>query len=261
MNAFLVAGDSLCLNLSFSKKIDTTSIDYCDNAEVKLYCNDEFVEIMERIGNGDYASSHIIEGGRAYSCEIEIPGYSTVKASTYIPEKSAVRKVGHFYNVGIIEDGFGYHSVEITFLNDINNLRYYELKVELSNSDDYWNDLELIYVNDPVILNEGLPIPIFSNEIMIDSVQTIRLNYTLYDRISELHLRNMRIAVRSVSYDYYAFKRSTYLYVTKFYGDGVLTPMGNNNLYSNIKNGIGIFCGYSSTEPLVLEPNSESVYE
>jgi len=106
-------------------------------------------------------------------------------------------------------------------------------------------------VTDPILKSEGLPIHVFSNELIKVNEYTITLNFTngsfssSGDDVLVANLRPTILELRSVSYDYYRYAKQKYLYEVNFQPE-----FGRSNptfsLYSNIDKGYGIFAGYAS---------------
>jgi hypothetical protein len=109
--------------------------------------------------------------------------------------------------------------------------------------------IQTINVNNPAITQNSekdpilLPTMLFTDETFKDS--TIVLH--IFTDVSD----NPTILLRNVSYNYYQYKRNLYQHINNqntsrydiydvFKGD----PM---DLYSNVKNGLGIFAAYSQT--------------
>jgi len=117
-------------------------------------------------------------------------------------------------------------------------------------------------VTDPILKSEGLPIHVFSNELIRGNEYTITLNYTNGSFSSSgdgelvANLRPTILELRSVSYDYYRYAKQKYLYEVNFQPE-----FGRSNptfsLYSNINKGYGIFAGYASvfSDTLNIEKN------
>jgi hypothetical protein len=152
-----------------------------------------------------------------------------------------------------------YPAVKFTFSNTKNENCYYEARIRLIK---YGSEqiADMYNIVDPVLLNEGLPLSVFSNELITDTAYTMTINYftgsasstnggpmttTLYPFILEF---------RSVSYDYYQFARQKYLYDTGRFPEFGLSSNQAFQLYSNVKNGYGIFAGYSSVISDTITP-------
>lgn len=260
VNSILVQGEPIKVNLSMAGKLDSLPISTIDNAIVELWVEGKFLENLENTGNGFYNSTDIAEPSKNYTCKVIIPGEDTIVCSQNLPVPSPILKVEHINITGRDEEGTNYPAIKLTFKNDLSGQRYYEVNVKYFVKYSAWRDEEgyveqrsvfLQTITDPVILNEGLPIALFSNEIIRDSTYTLTLNYTTGQAGSmnggpyRTTLFPLMIELRSVTCDYYRYKKQYYLYESGRTADGLLNPVTASPLYSNIENGNGIFAGYS----------------
>jgi len=266
VNAILAEGDTLKVLVSLAEKIDTIKLGFVDNAQVDLYVNDEWKETLNYTSSGNYCSSTIIKSLVKYTCKVNIPGFELIECSQTIPPKPVIKKIEHINISGIDEDGIMYPAVNITFENTLQSKVYYEVLLHY-----YYIFKESAFFHrydDPVILNEGLPLPLFSNEIINDSIYTIHLNYFTGDLkysytngLFYTELTPFWIELRQVTEDYYRFKKQLYLFDQGLQADGIVNSMTNNNVYSNVKNALGIFAGYSSVFSDTITPNTDGYYD
>jgi hypothetical protein len=153
-----------------------------------------------------------------------------------------------------------YPSVTLAFKTNPTERQYFEIVIRTLQT-RYERTASLKKITDPVLLNEGLPLTIFSNEIIIDSVYAMTINYftgsagfggnepyrtTLYPLIIEL---------RSCSDNYYRFVKQKHLYEKGRYPEFLAASTNAFPLFSNIPNGYGIFTGYSVVVSDTLFPN------
>lgn len=259
VNSFLKADSLLKVHISLASKLDTNELKGLDNAQVQLYVNDMFKELLISTGNGVFTSTTYVEPLRKYECKVDIPGYETVSCINSIPKPSHLRDIIHVSVAGKDQEGMTYPAVKFTFSNNPAEKLYYEARIRLIK---YGSEQipDMYNIVDPVLLNEGLPLSVFSNELISDTVYTMTINYitgsagssnggpittTLYPFILE---------VRSVSYDYYQFARQKYLYDTGRFPEFGLSSNQAFQLYSNVQNGYGIFAGYSSVISDTITP-------
>jgi hypothetical protein len=107
-------------------------------------------------------------------------------------------------------------------------------------------------VTDPILKSEGLPVFVFSNELIKGNEYTMTLNFTNGsfsssgdgEWVADTHPTILEL--RSISYDYYRYAKQRYLYESTFEPEfGKSNP--RFSLYSNIDKGYGIFAGYVAT--------------
>jgi len=112
----------------------------------------------------------------------------------------------------------------------------------------------MIEITDPVLLNEGIPIAVFSNEIIQGNSYNITINYTTGSASSTgTNLFPLILELRSISKNYYQFLKQQYLYERGRYPE-FGSAFTSTNLYSNIIGGYGIFAGFSSIQSDTIFP-------
>ena len=259
INSFLKADSLLKVHISLASKLDTNELKGNDNAQVQLYVDDVFKEFLTSTGNGFFTSTTIVESLKKYECKVDLPGYETVSCSSSIPKPSHLRDIIHISVAGKDQEGMTYPAVKFTFSNTKNERSYYEARIRLIK---YGSEqiADMYNIVDPVLLNEGLPISVFSNELITDTAYTMTINYITGSASStngsswQTNLYPFILEVRSVSYEYYQFVRQKYLYDSGRFPEFGLSSNQAFQLYSNVKNGYGIFAGYSSVISDTITP-------
>ncbi|MDD2549870.1 MAG: DUF4249 family protein, partial [Bacteroidales bacterium] len=234
-----------------------------DNAEVLLYVNNEYNETLEHIGEGFYQSQLIAQEGSEYRCEVTIPGYPMATCATRVPNHQNILKFEHINKAGIDEEGLTYPAVKVTFDNLPDTSVYYEIVINIFQHEDYKGSPNPFHIVDPVLLNEGLPMAVFSNELIEGSTYTMTINYQMggasYTESTGwvTSLYPVQVELRTVSQSYYKFIKQQYLYELAN-SEPLLSVgvTGSYNLYSNVHNGYGILTGYSSVKSEIIDPNS-----
>ncbi len=259
VNSFLSADSLLKVHISFASKLDTNELKGLDNVQVQLFVDDVFKELLTSTGNGFFTSTTIVEASKKYECKVDIPGYESVSCISSIPKPSHLRDIIHISVAGKDQEGMTYPAVKFTFSNTKNEKSYYEARIRLI---EFGSEqiADIYNIVDPVLLNEGLPLSVFSNELITDTVYTMTINYITGSAGSSnggtIHtiLYPFILEVRSVSYDYYQFARQKYLYDTGRFPEFGLSSNQAFQLYSNVKNGYGIFAGYSAVISDTITP-------
>jgi hypothetical protein len=259
VNSILVAGSKLKTQVSLAGKLDTTHLDLVENAEILIFVNDEYTETMTYSDEGIYTSSVIVEELRTYRCEVNIPGYKTLTCIDSIPKAVEISNILHIDKAGKDEEGMTYPAIRFTFENEPSEKLYFEVVIRLI---EYGNEqvANLEAITDPVLLNEGLPIALFSNETITDHNYTMTLNYFTGGASSinggplQTNLYPLILEVRSVSSNYYHFVKQKYLYEKGRYPEFMAASTVAFPLYSNISGGYGIFAGYSAFETDTIFP-------
>lgn len=245
VNSIIVAGEPVQIHLSLTTKINSKEFARIENARILLYVDDIFVEELSYLEDGLYESSTIAEAEKEYSCKVIVPNYDTVFCENKIPQPKRMLDLKYIPVAGLDEEGFPHPGLELTFENDPSQRLYYEVKIMFPiPKNDYYEtpDYEYPYImpnNDPLITREGMNRAVFSNEGITGDSYKLHLNYKKYgsDKIAIVEFR-------TVSYAYYQYFKTRYLYEQGYYSDA-LDGYAPSSLYSNIENGYGIFAGYS----------------
>ncbi len=249
INAVLVPGDSVHVNISQTASIDTNNIEYINNATVIFYEDSNYLETLEYIDNGLYRGNSIVKENKTYQCEIDIPYFGTFKCSTKVPVPEKIIDSELLEQANIDEEGFTYPSMDVLFTNTPGNDQYFDAKIILYNGDNII-DAYVMDHTDPVLLNEGFPLFLFSNEIIDDTLYTITLNFTTWSMSGsqgslETDLYPMIVELRTVDESYHKYVRQLYLYNLGRYPEFSLASTLAYPLYSNIDNAYGIFTSYA----------------
>ena len=259
VNSILVAGEPAIIQVSIAGKLDTNKIVLVNNAEVLLYVDGVYKETLILSDKGIYSSSFVVEKLKTYRCEVNIPGYKTVTCSDSIPETTIISDIIHIDKAGKDEEGMTYPAIKFTFTNDPSEKKYFEVIIRLI---QYRHErvATLETITDPVLLNEGLPIALFSNESIKGNNYSMTLNYFTGSAGStngepvQTTLFPLILEVRSVSSNYYQFVKQKYLYEIGRYPEFMAASTTAFPLYSNITGGYGIFAGYSVTKSDTIYP-------
>lgn len=259
VNSILVADSAMKIHVSLAGTLDSNRLVLVENAEISLYVDGVFREKPQYSGEGIYLSSFPVEKSKSYYCEVSVPGYATVSCADSIPGGISVTGIRHIDKAGKNEEGWTYPAIEFTFTNNPGEIRFYEVVIKLVSS--HWlRNADLEKITDPVLLDEGLPIALFSNESIEGSTYTMRLNYFTGSGGSvgggpfETTLFPVILEVRSVSRNYYLFTRQKFLYEKGRYPEFNIIPAAAYPLFSNITGGYGIFAGYCSMQSDTIFP-------
>jgi hypothetical protein len=261
VNAILQVGYPVKVHVSMAAKLDTLPLEAIGNAHVALYVNDTFAEHLNYTGNALYEGETVVEAGKKYLCKVVLPGTDTLSCEDAIPLPQKITNIKHINIAGKDEEGVSYPALQVSFTNNPQTTSYYEISILLQRG--HGDVMSAYYLNfvDPVLLNEGLPILLFSNETITDTLYTMHINYKTgawggRDGMRAT-LSPLVIELRTVSYDYYRFRKQHHLYEEGRLADGLITSISPAKMHSNVKNGLGIFAGFSSMFSDTIKP----VYE
>ena len=259
INSIIKAGEPLTVHVSIATNFNETEITGIDNAVVNLYADDEFIEQLTLSGNGIYVSETTAQTLKKYEYRVIIPGFSVAVCKAFIPEETSITEIEHISVAGKDTEGTTYPAIKFTFHSIPSEEQYFEARIRLLRS-EYEYNADIINIVDPVLLNEGLPLTVFSNDLITDTTYTMTINYITGSSSSSggsyyTNLYPFILEIRSVSKDYYLFARQKYLYDTGRFPEFGLSTNTAFPLYSNVENGYGIFMGYSAVVSDTIYPS------
>ena len=260
INSFIVAGEPVTAHVSIAVGYEGPQLSGCDEATVSLFIDDEFAGIMELQEEGIYFSDSIARPDAKYTLSVDIPGYKTAIGSTNIPPITPLNSFQHINFAGMNEEGVTYPAIEFSFSNTPQDSVYFDSNIILFQN-DYIEFADPIYINDSVLLNEGLPLTTFSNNLFRNEQEyTMHINYTSWSASSSdqhgwvTNLYPFIFEFRSVSNEYYHYRRQLYLYETGRFPEFGVSSNAAYPLYSNVENGYGIVAGYSYFATDTIKP-------
>ncbi len=272
LNAILSQGQPVWVQVSLAQCLDSVHPAACTDAEVLFYVDGQFVERLQHGGEGFYYGETTAEALHEYACKVIVPGYDTLFAQTEMPETPVVTGIEIMGNATIDDEGNPCAAVLVTFNNNPNRKTYYEASIETRF--EYLFDASLVAIStshigfsintdDPVLLNEGSGRLLFSNEIIRDTVYTLKVNtrmrsgYGFSENATGAYTRSGYVAVNM-----HGVSESAYRYLKSQDANesldaytslilGVITPV---NLYGNVENGLGLFAAIAPmTDTVFIE--------
>ena len=251
---------------------------YVDNATVEIWENTNKIETLQHIEKGLYRSNILAQTGKAYTLKVSAPGYTDVTAIDTIPEKqriiSANLKIKAGWSYTYLAN---YSTVNLSFTNKLSKSLYFEsqlvfnswvyadiLSEQASFSEDtirYNSVVSLMSSDELFIQQENYKFDgvtrvnslVFTNQL-IDKEQAsllIKFYNGGYDIGTQVYLI---VYLRSISKNYYQYKKTLRKHLEN---QGLTDPASledyallsfqglPENVYTNVKNGYGIFAAYS----------------
>lgn len=258
VNSILIAGEKPRVHISFTANVSDGNIRFVEDAAVVLQDNLGNTDYLNYVGNGFYVGSLEIVESSIYTCHISVPGYDDIVAVDTIPEQQKVLSLEHINASGVNNEGEIYPAIQVTFSNNIHKRLYFEVAIKLLKYGEI-SSAALEEIVDPIIINEGLPIPVFSNKLMDSETASITLNYTTNTSNAQaMLLFPVVVELRTISGSYYEYLRSRYIYELGRYPDGLNATGNAHSLYTNVRKGYGIFGSYSTFTCDTLYPNGKN---
>ncbi len=251
VNGIIYPDSLISVHISLASGLENNEIDNVQDAKVILFSDEMPADTLHHVGEGLFRSNTLAKHNKTYKCLVNINGYEQIACSTHIPKPDTLCCINHNINAGKDEEGVIYPSVTFT-IKDIPAIRqFYEVHIRFLERGNI-QFAEIHHISDSVILNEGMSIALFSNEMIKNDEYCMTLNYTTNSTSSwgdgpfKMDLYPLVIELRTVSYDYYQYAKQIFLYEKGRYPEFSMSSIIPVPLYSNVKNGYGIFAGYSA---------------
>lgn len=251
VNSIFTDDDVIKLTLSKTLSFAENGNDRVDNAECKLFCDDEFVEILENKGGGNYESITIAEKEKTYKIEISCEGFETVTAESFIPTMPTFFRYDSMPSAIWDEgDGLGvyYTNAGLTILDDDHSDNFYSVKLYNEYYDGTQvNPIHRYRSDDPVLVNEGIltyqpMFLLFSDKLLDEQERQIKYQHAAVGMFGDTSL--LIIQKKSITEDYYKYLKSVIIQANNQASQSNILLIGEPiEIYTNIKNGYGIFAG------------------
>ena len=241
------------------------------NAHVELRTNDTTIEILQETKPGTYLSSETAQTEKNYTLYIDVPGFEQLSASAQINPPPVVIngtiKINSHYEQYL---SMYVSESDISFLDPQDIENYYQISffnynpymqgdtiINFTDSVRSYGEVTYLKSNSPAIINEGdfeysgyesISSIVLSDKLLNNTnIISFLLKFRRYTYLS----RNVLI-LKNISRDYYLYHKS---WIRQHANQGihisnpidVFLSNNPNDLYSNVKNGLGIFAGYSET--------------
>ena len=273
MNALLQADGTFNVQISLTANLTDTGLVYVSNAQVIIESKTETPDTLEYTEKGWYASSRRVKVGETYSCTANIPGYAALSATTTIPLPTVIDSVIYTDLAERGEEGEKISSVQFRIQNDVHSVKFWELKLKIRSAGTHydldagdWSDSSYehdayIYIKpeqNPVFLFEPNPLEIFSNKKITKDIHWLKFYInSRYNGFSSSRRDTAFIELQNIDVSLYTYQKQFYIYQSS--GQPTLgSSMQNYNLYTNVRNGLGLFTGTSTTRkdiPVIKKTN------
>lgn len=237
---------------------DSLKVDRIPDATVRLYVDGQFNQIMKYDTVYGYRADFLPKADVEYSITVEKQGFETVTAKGTIPPKVAIKSCELTPFAGLNSDKLAFSQLSVTFDDPANQTNYYEIMV-LKSQDE--KDKYKLSTNDNVITSENYyPSPVlmdaappkrllFSDQLINGQTHTVDLTFSpgmALERGVELYIMPhlLHFSFRSVSEAYYLYHTTLLKQSYSRRPDMLFGIAEPSPVYTNIKNGYGIFAGY-----------------
>lgn len=267
--------------------------DKVTNADFSLYVNGAFKKKLIHAGSGIYLSDYKPNPGEEIKIEVSATGFTSVSGTSVLPAKPLILKVDTSsvtekqYSIGYNNYGdYGYNgqdtlseftykktSFRVKFKDDGNEKNYYRLMVlkrtyyQDAVIDTYLSKFEDIVFGNQQSNDIGNLFEFSSNNYNYDTFSDDLLNGKEYDlKFSSSKIIDQKnyyddsqfrkevrstfyIYIQEISFDYFMYARSSSA-AENMNENPFVEPV---QIYSNIKNGIGVLGSYTSSAAAVVD--------
>ncbi|VAW16577.1 hypothetical protein MNBD_BACTEROID03-2706 [hydrothermal vent metagenome] len=262
INSIIKKDSIISLTINTSEPVLEKENTTITNATVILLEDESIIDSL-LYSNGQYNSNTIAKTNSIYQIIASISGYEELSAQDQVPSLPIILASSFKDSVYLDDDDEYMSQLTITLQDppDINN--FYELKLGFKykgspESGTIFSDVVFYdYINNDLVLqNEGqldldnFVHPVFSDALFDGTTYTLRINYepdySIYVEGEDIDTNyDLIVILRSISETYYEYRKSLTIHLDNQLG-GIWEGVGQpTEMYSNIKNGYGVFAAYS----------------
>ena len=277
VNGILKPDSLFKVHVSLTTELSDKSPRHVDNAIVTISNNDNMIiDTLHYQSDGWYVGSQYAEIDSLYLCTVEVPDFPRITAYARIPQPSKIESIDIRKTYSFENNGATISLISFIIRNEKSEQIFRECNLVVKGYNGPLLPPGFSYGSfprkyliptislglDPVLMNESEPMNLLSNHNM-DSVYQWNIG------INNLHHRYSRrdykkdtliLEVKTVDHSYYLYKKRYFLYES-----ANLPALGKSpqrySLYSNVKNGLGLFTAESSTQIDITDIANEKYYE
>lgn len=259
INGILQADSTFNIHVSFSANLSESAPTPVENAQVIVLGDNSSPDTLRYTQKGWYSSTRTVKAGETYECIATIPGYLPLSARTTVPEPTEIDSTIFTDLVGRSEDGRKVSSMEFRLKNKPDKALFWDfsfkargIKMEYDfdtkeESEEFrvWSGYFTMKAEqDSVFLYEPNPLQVFSNRKMTGNHHWVKFYFNEKNIYYRPGKDTVFIELRSIDQSLYDYQKQLYVY-----GSGGGSVLGsayqNYPLYSNIKNGLGVFSSFT----------------
>ncbi len=241
LNGGITRDSLISIQLTSTQDVEDTSLKIVKNATVELFINNNFAGNLKYDSNGIYTSTVRAELGKTYKIKAYCDNYDTISASTEIPEKLQINNCSLVYNYGVFFDGEPSSKLTVNITDRDEKHNFYYINHFLLN-DSFFMFISPI---DPASLagtHDGESV-IFNDQQFKSSSYNLVFSISRADRDTFFY----SIIINTISESYYRFLISIFDYIDANNNNYFKNNTESPEVYSNVKNGYGVFYGYNRT--------------
>lgn len=236
LNSILATDSLFTLHASLTGKMGRDSLPVLEDALVDLYIDGTFAQTLQYTQKGIYQANHRVKPSHQYKCVLNYPNSPAVAASCTVPKATPFNKIQLIYHGWIDETGETQPTIVFTIPNDTTTTQYFDVWARIfyrskgSNENFRFRNYHQVFL--------------FNTEHQKSTVVSKHLEFSR-NSYSPNYEYAYIFELRSVTYGYYRYAESLKLYNQGRFPEFNTSSPEPFNLYSNVKNGYGIFAAYS----------------
>ncbi len=263
INSLFCPDSILKIHVSLSEGVEN-EIQIVENAQIRLYENDIFLQNVSYLSKGWYSSNYHPKAGMKYKIEINVEGFDMVTAESSIPENASILS----FTCDLIENlnqNSPANSLTKLVFDDVGlDKNYYEFSTFVLIPGD--NIVEFMEIGSAIQTDLSLKLDsdlefnpktfYFSDELFHNSEKTLLLNGLGWTNINpvnnEIENGIFSALFKILSSEYYNFRKSWTKHVynqnTDIHNDNPIVLLFKGDpieMYTNVNGGYGIFAGYN----------------
>lgn len=252
VNAMLSGADSVQnLTLSYNTALNVYSYEEVPDAVVKLYCEDVYVGSYQRYGYGRWRLDYKPESNKEYRISVEVDGYPKITAKTVMPDN----------NVGVFHHGFEFSGNPTSFSFSQSALAHpywlflADIGGVISDIPQYTSSANLqrsIGTTHPFADRFNLSGLMMKDGTTEEHIGYVRVDNQKVERpfpfVVEGRLGDTFVIFRNASDEYDKYMKTSMQKALLFNEEyDIARWFDESAVYSNVKNGLGIFAAYNDS--------------
>jgi hypothetical protein len=258
LSSFFTANENIIVTVTQTQSSKDTL--YNISKEIGVWINGNGQEYeLQRLNENTFRTTFKPIENCKYMVKVQVDGFETITSEDSIPDAVNFEIDRYIPFVYVDNEGYSYSAFQIT-INDIPKERtYFELRMkeELLVGNKTTINFSDINSSDLIVRNEGIVNQLFdkisllfTNELINTSSR--KLSVVFNNEIKDDYVKILRaeIQLRTVSKDYFDYKKKLYLNINNQSGDFWDSSGSSVEAFTNVKNGYGIFAGYSQSSKI-----------
>lgn len=269
----MIAGDSIEVEITNTTSVNGQGNPPITDALVQLVVENQTFDLLYDEGSASYKLHQQIKTSTDYHFDVfTASGELRSSFNQIIPPPQPILNIEHVDVAGVDDEGVSHPAIKIEVPNNASrdyfyvNIRLLRKRYDFEIDETDENRIEILNIEDPILLNEGVPFPLFSNEIMTGNSQEVLINYTTSGASSTgggpwvADTFPLVVELWTLNEAYYEFLKQNYQYENSRYpiiGSGNQAAISN---FNNVEGAYGINAGYSYVKTDTIYPSGTENY-